>query len=248
MMPDQGIENIGGTLDSIVAHSRSTPISTSDVTDEALSEATEERTEKVREEKEAIRDGIRAAQNTATQIEANLRKVEQSLSQLTNNLNATVQDGVSSSIQTSLLEGNRQSLSVISNANQALGPLTSALPQVEEAELQNIDTSGLENLATGLGTNEEALQARESLKTALKTTLGNRTSLNLIAKHLGQQLVTSEDVAQGTLGLSRFTDADLLLDVAKTSQLEEQLHTEVLVKAEAGQQNRRIGRLLNQLT
>jgi len=247
-MEPQGIDNLAGTLDGIVNQSQSSKSIAPEISNSPIGEIVKDRTEETRKESEAIRDGLRAAQTTSAQVEATLRDIEQALTNLTNDLNSVLQEGIPSSLQPNLQKNARENLDSISSSNQNIQALVAELPQIEGTAIQSVDTSNLENLATGLGTNEEALAARQSLKTALQATLGNRSSVNLIAKHLGQQLVTSEDVAQGSFGLARFTDADLLLDVAKNSQLEEQLHTEVLVKAEAGQQNRRIGRLLNQLS
>lgn len=242
-MTTPGIDNLANTLDHIVDGSSDTSKNS-----KPIGELVESRNEDVRKESQAIRDGLKAAQATTAQVEASLRDIEQALSDLSNNLNSVIQDGTGSSLQSSLLQANQLSLSTIKSSNDNLQTLRADLAEFSNVELQTVDTSNLENLATGLGTNEEAVQARSSLKNALDSTLNNRFSVNLVAKQLGQQLVTAEDVSQGTLGLSRFTDADLLLDVARNSQLEEQLHTEVLVKAEASQQNRRIGQLLNQLS
>lgn len=112
----------------------------------------------------------------------------------------------------------------------------------QEADLQQ-DVAELENSANEL----ETISNEGAPTPNIESSRANvEVQVDPLVKKL-EQLLPDLQGPGGDGELERLTDLDLIETVAERSQIEQQLHTSVLVEQEVVQQNRWVGRLLSQL-
>jgi hypothetical protein len=219
-------------------------------------EEKKERLEKVLEENRAIRNGLDSAKKKALGVQDSLTQIENGLQRSAELAKKAADIDVSAS--------HRKSLDVeLSEVSKGMSRELQAL-QVKRLE---IETNGdqkplpLETISSGASSGKElgvenrransaqsASESQQAFEKAAKNIQKQLAVSGGLVSHLESQLASLDDaIVSGTKALSKFTDGDLLMKASSHSQLDEELHTSILVQREALQQNRWVGRALDQL-
>jgi hypothetical protein len=216
--------------------------------------------EKILEENKAIKDGLESAKKVTSQSLSALGGISEQLRQ--------VRDLARDS-------GAADSSAVTRNFSKELSSLSQKIddfaklvkvPDVEHSNRQtnsqtsirtesgsgftngHVSSEDLGLSAQGVASPEPSSETEETAAKALADIQLKQAAASSLVSHLEAQLANlDEAIVKGTRALSSITDGNLLMRTSQHSQLDSALHTSVLVQQEALQQNRWVGRALNQL-
>ena len=214
-----------------------------------------ERLQKVLEENKAIRNGLELAKKITGDSLSALNGISEQLRQARD----LSKEAGGSSSEPAVVKNYAKEFSKISTTIDDLSK------QVQVPDFDGYESNGDSNSKTGftngrvssadlglvnrdLESSDGAREAEAAAKNALAEIQLKQAAASGLVNHLESQLANlDEAIVKGARALSAITDGNLLIKTSEHSQLDSALHTSVLVQQEALQQNRWVGRVLDQL-
>jgi hypothetical protein len=220
--------------------------------------------EKILEENKAIKDGLESAKKVTSQSLSALGGISEQLRQVRDL--ARDSGAADSSAVTRNFSKELSSLSQkiddfaklvkvpdVEHSNRQINSQTSIRTSIRTESGSgftngHVSSEDLGLSAQGVASPEPSSETEETAAKALADIQLKQAAASSLVSHLEAQLANlDEAIVKGTRALSSITDGNLLMRTSQHSQLDSALHTSVLVQQEALQQNRWVGRALNQL-
>jgi flagellin-like hook-associated protein FlgL len=202
------------------------------------------------EENQAIKEGLEKANDVAISSDRALQEIDRLL-------NEAQGIAVSASSVSVVPEARQAFQSQMANIQKSIDRIAQDNPM---AQVSDLSALGLEQEVTAVSSAELGLvdvdltstsgatEAQDAVSDAQSTLGQQRVALGGLVTQLQSQLASLDDaIVSGARALSTFTDADLIMETSTRSQLDTSIHTSILVQQEALQQNRWVGRVLDQL-
>jgi seryl-tRNA synthetase len=202
------------------------------------------------EENKAIKDGLESAKKVASQSSVALAGISETLKQVRNLARESVQLRPSENSNDHSRKLSDLTKAIDRLAEQVRVPVVEASGRIETEtfEVGQVSSKDLGLSNQRLDSSEGSRDTEETATKALSEIQLKKAATSGLVNHLESQLVNlDESIVSGTKVLSSITDGNLLIRTSEASQIDSALHTSVMVQQEALQQNRWVGRALDQL-